>query len=556
MRLVKYPDIFNPEISRVGVADSQRYNIAAGILISESVRTCLGPRGMEKMYVDILGEETMTKHGGAFLRKVDVDHPAAKAIVDAVNVVDNHVGDGTVSAAVLAGALLEGAQQLLKMGIPTAAIIHGFEEGSRLSVRTLNKIGLRGDDRMRRMVASSCLQCKSISDSLADMGDVTDMVLDAAGFVTDHTGMVDVDSVKIEEKTGVSADMEMVRGVVLDKPPDSAHMPRILNGVRVLLLNDPMEASRTKTESVIEVDVPSDMGRFGEREDADVLDTVRKVADSGAGLVVSRKGIGELAQSYLARRGIVTVRRAKYNDLWWLEKSTGARTCTSVEDIPQSELGTASRVYTRVVGEDEMVFVESDDPSSVTILLRAVSKRYLDEFHRTMLNALKTLSSFGDGMFVYGGGACEAVLAMRLRQRAPFVEGREQKAVYAFADALEAIPATLARNAGMDVLDALPRLRSKCSAEPGGWWGIDAASRSVKRIRDVADACAVKRQVINSATEAVNLILNVDDVFMKDLIDNTHCHIDGTVHAHKDPGRNHNHWEQEGLEQRQMHQYY
>ena len=554
---MKYPDIFNPDLSRVGVADSQRYNIEAGILISESARTCLGPRGMEKMYVDILGEETVTKHGGAFLRKVDVDHPAAKAVVDAVNAVDNHVGDGTVSAAVLSGALLEGARNLLKMGIPTAAIMRGFEEASRFSVEALNGICVRGDERIRRMVASSCLQCKSISDSLADTEDTTNMILDAASLVTDKTGMVDVDSVKIEEKTGVSSDMELVRGVVLDKPPDSAEMPRMLNGVRVLLLNDPMEASRTKTESAIEVNIPSDMGRFGEREDADVLDVVQKVADSGAGLVVSRKGIGELAQSYLARRGIVTVRRAKYNDLWWLEKSTGARTCTSVEDISQSELGAASRVYTRVVGGDEMVFVESDNPSSVTLLLRAVSKRYLDEFHRTVLNALKTMRSLAeDGTFVYGGGACEEILAMRLRRHAPLVEGREQKAVYAFADALEAIPATLARNAGMDVLDTLPQLRSKCSAEPDGWWGIDAASRCVKQVRNVADACAVKRQVINSATEAVNLILNVDDVFVKDLIDNTHCHIDGTVHAHKDPGRNHNHWEQEGLEQRQMHQHY
>ena len=554
---MKYPDIFNPDLSRVGVADSQRYNIEAGILISESARTCLGPRGMEKMYVDILGEETITKHGGAFLRKVDVDHPAAKAVVDAVNAVDNNVGDGTVSAAVLSGALLEGARNLLKAGISTAAIIRGFEEASRLSVRALNGICIRGDERTRRMVASSCLQCKSISDSLADIEDTTNMILDAAELVTDDTGMVNVDSVKIEEKTGVSSDMELVRGVVLDKPPDSAEMPRMLNGVRVLLLNDPMEASRTKTESAIEVNAPSDMGRFGEREDADVLDVVRKVADSGAGLVVSRKGIGELAQSYLARRGIVTVRRAKYNDLWWLEKSTGARTCTSVEDISQSELGTASRVYARVVGGDEMVFVESDSPSSVTLLLRAVSKRYLDEFHRTALNGLKTLRSLAeDNMFVYGGGSCEEILAMRLRQHAPLVEGREQKAVYAFADALEAIPATLARNVGMDVLDTLPLLRSKCSAKPDGWWGIDAASRCVKQIRDVADARAVKRQIINSATEAVSLILNVDDVFVKDLIDNTHCHIDGTVHAHKDPGRNHNHWEQEGLEQRQMHQYY
>ena len=554
---MKYPDIFNSEISRVGTADSQRYNIAAGILISESARSCLGPRGMEKMYVDILGEETITKHGGAFLRKVDVDHPAAKAVVDAVNTVDNNVGDGTVSAAVLVGALLAEARRLLKMGIPTATIIRGFAEGSRLTLQALREIGLLGDERVRRMVVSSCLQCKSISYSLVDVDGVTDMILDAAKFVTDDAGMVDVDSVKIEEKTGVSGDIRLVRGMVLDKPPDSALMPSCLDNVRVLLLNDPMEASRTKTESVIEVNEPSEMGRFSKREDADVLDVARRVADSGARLVVSRKGIGDLAQSYLARRGVITVRRAKYNDLWWLEKSTGARTCTSVDNIQQGELGVASSVYAQIVGGDEMVFVESDNPSAVTLLLRAVSKRYLDEFHRTALNALKALRSLtGNNMFVYGGGACEVTLAMRLRQQAPFVEGREQRAVYAFANALEAIPVTLAHNAGMDTLDTLPLLRSRCFAEPDGWWGIDAASRSVKQIRHVADACAVKRQIIDSATEAVNLILNVDDVFMKDLIDNTHCHIDGTVHAHKDPGRNHNHWEQEGLEQRQMHQYY
>ena len=554
---MKYPDIFNPEMSRVGTADSQRYNIAAGILISEAVRTCLGPRGMEKMYVDILGEETVTKHGGAFLRKVDVDHPAAKAVVDAVNAVDTHVGDGTVSAAVLMGALLEGARRLLALGIPTASVIRGFETGSRLSLHALDAMGFRENVGTRRRLAASCIECKAISDSLADADRVTDMILEAAASVTDtHTGTVDVDSVKIEEKTGVTTDMELVRGTVLDKPADSAAMPHALTAAPVLLLNDPLEASRTKTESIIEVSAVDDMGRFGEQEDANIMSTVAKVADSGARLVVSRKGIGELAQSYLARRGIITIRRAKYNDLWWLEKSTGARTCSSVESISGHELGMASRVYQRAVGGDKMVFVESEAPGSVTLLLRAVSKRYLDEFHRTALNALKALRAFaGDPLFVYGGGSCEAALAMGLRRQAPLVEGSGQKAVYAFADALESIPATLARNAGMDVLDALPLLRNRCAAEPGGRWGIDAASRSVARI-EVVDARAVKEQVIKSATEGVNLILNVDDVFMKDLIDNTHCHIDGTVHAHKDPGRSHNHWEQEGLEQRQMHQYY
>lgn len=555
---MKYPDIIDPEISRVGVADSQRYNIAAGMLMSESVQSCLGPRGMEKMYVDIIGEETVTKHGGAFLRKIDVDHPAAKAVADAVNAVDTHVGDGTVSAAILVGALLSGAQRLLAEKISTAYIIRGFEMGSEYALRALNDIRIRGDTDTRRHIVYSCMRCKSMYSSLADADRVIDMIVEAAGFVTDtRTGVIDVDSIKIEEKMGVSADAKLIRGTILDKPVDNAAMPHTITDAPVLLLNDPLEASRTKTESVIEMSAPRDMGRFRERQDADILATAEKVAGSGARLVVSRKGIGQLAQSYLARRGITTIRRAKYNDLWWLEKSTGARTCASIQDISSDELGMASCVYQKVVGGDEMVFVESDAPRSVTLLLRAGSKRYLDEFHRTALNALKAMRSYAvDHTFVYGGGSCEASLARRLRQYAPTVEGREQRVVSAFADALEAIPATLAYNAGMDVLDTMPLLRHRYDTNPDVWWGIDAASRRVVQISDVIDACAVKRQMIISAVEAANLILNVDDVFMKDPMDNTHCHIDGTVHAHKDPGRNHNHWEQEGLEQRQMHQYY
>lgn len=555
--MVKYPDIINPEISRVGTAESQQYNIAAGILISESVQTCLGPRGMEKMYVDILGEETITKHGGAFLRKVDVDHPAAKTVVDGVNTVDTHVGDGTVTVAVLMGAMLKEAQTLLRLQIPTASIIRGFDMGLQFSLYALNDMRIRGGADDWRRLASSCMECKAVAQMLTDTDHMINMVLEAATLVTNQHTKIDVDSVKIEEKRGISADAELVRGTVLDKPADSAAMPAAITDAPVLLLNDPLEASRTKTESIIEIHTPPKMGKFEEQESADVLGTVRKVIDSGARLVVSRKGIGEMSQSYLARMGIITIRRAKYNDLWWLEKSTGARTCTSVENISADELGMASRVYRRTLDGDEMVFVESENPGSVTMLLRAVSKRHLDEMHRTVLNVLKALRVFAaEPYFVYGGGSCEVSLAMRLRQYAQTVDGREQMAVDAFANALEAIPATLVRNAGMDVLDTLPLLRHRYAQDPDGWWGIDAASRKVSKIQNVIDVLMIKEQVIKSATETVNLILNVDDIFMKDLIDNTHCHIDGTVHAHKDPGRNHNHWEQEGLEQRQMHQHY
>ena len=557
---MKYPDLINPEISRVGTAESQAYNVMAGILVADAVKTSLGPRGMEKMYVDILGEETVTKHGGAFLRKMDVDHPAAKSVVDAVNSVDTHVGDGTVSTAVLIGALLGQAQSLLARGIPTSRIISGFEIGAGYALEVLERVAIRGgadDTGMRRRVVASSLDGKAMTGSMAEKEDIVGMILEAVERVTDpDTGMVDTDAIKIEEKQGSSAGIEMVRGTVIDKPADSPQMPDRVAGVKVLLLNDPLEATRTKTESEISIDAPGMMGKFCGCEEVDEA-TIRGIVESGSGLVVSRKGISELVQGRLASAGIISVRRAKYNDLWWLEKSTGAKTCTSVCDISSDELGFAREVYQRTVGGDQMIFVESEEPGSVTILLRASSKRYLDEFHRTALNAARSLKNFvEDPAVLYGGGACEEIMAADVRERAPRVEGKEQVVLEGFASALEAIPMTLARNAGMDVLDAIPLLRSKCAADADGWWGIDSTSRRVARIRGVVDTCPVKRQMIKTAVEAANQILNVDDVFMKDLIDNTHCHLDGTVHAHKDPGRNHNHWEQEGLEQRQMHQYY
>lgn len=557
---MKYPDLINPEMSRIGVAESQAYNVVAGMLLTETIKTALGPRGMEKMYVDILGEETVTKHGGAFLRKIDVDHPAAKAVVDAVNSVDTHVSDGTVSTAVFVGALLGKAQAMLSKRIPTAVIVRGFEMGARYALEALDDIRIKAEPdnlEMRRQIVSSCLDGKALSNSLADRGFLIDAIVEATECVTDPlTGLIDTDLIKIEEKHGSSADIELVRGTVIDKPADSPAMPEMVANAKVLLLNDPLEAMRTKTESQITITDPGQMSQFCELDDVDAA-TIRGVIGSGAKLVVSRKGIGELVQGRLADAGIISVRRAKYNDLWWLEKSTGAKTCSSVYDIGQDELGLASTARQRVVGGDAMIFVESETPGSVTLLLRANSKRYLDEFHRTVLSATRSLRNYVWEPFVlYGGGACEAILAKRVRERAPLVEGKEQKVLEGFAYALESIPATLAQNAGMGVLDAIPMLRSRCALDEGGWWGIDSLSRRVAKIRNVVDAYPVKQQMIKTAVEASNQILNVDDVFMKDLVDNTHCHLDGTVHAHKDPGKNHNHWEQEGLEQRQMHQHY
>lgn len=608
---MKYPDIFNADLSRIGVQESQMYNMVAGELVTQTVKTALGPRGMTKVYVDILGEDTVTVHGGAFLRKIDVDHPAAKAVIDAVNSVDNHVGDGTTTAAVLIGALLRNAREMRALRIPTASIIAGYEAGLAAALAELERIKFEGrasDRRTMHDLASCCIRGKALGEfcegSRVRNGrggvngngntDIVDMLVRAAYCTSDvSAGRAFTDDVKIEEKPGSAAQTELVMGTVIDKPVDSAAMPRSVRDARILLVSEPLERSRTKTESEIEVDSPKQMKEFLRQESDDVRGVVDSVIGSGANVVISRKGIDDEAQEMLARSGIISVRRVKHNDIWWLEKATGAVTCTDIRDISGAELGHAGLVCERSVGGDRMLFVESgrDDAKSVTLLLRANSKKYLDEFHRTALNVLHVLRDFIECPYlVYGAGSCEAILARRVRDESDSMAGKMQVAAARFADALESVPMTLAENVGIEPLDALPLLRSRVygdhrgsraaatrdrnraggadggdgdDAAPGpppAWYGIDHASRSICDVsrldHNVIEPYAVKAQVLKSSAEAACAVLNVDDVFVKDLIDNTHCHIDGTVHAHKDPGRNHNHWEQEGLEQRQMHHYY
>ena len=560
---MKYPDLIGPDISRVG-RESQMYNIIAAQLMAQTVMTSFGPRGMEKVYIDIIGESTVTKHGGAFLRKLDTDHPAAKAVTDAVNIVDTHVGDGTVASAILIGELLRHAQDLLKKGMPTSTITRGFERGLETSLECLNEIKIdsnHADRHLMEQLLDSCLEGKAIFDSLSENSSIKKIIIDAVYCVTDFTKQkVDVDDIKIEEKSGNSSDIQLVMGTVIDKSVDSSEMPDALQNVKVLLLNDALETVRTKTESEIEITSPHQMSQFLKQEGADVLSLVKKIVNSGARVVISRKGIDELAQEYLAKEGIISIRRAKYNDLWWLEKSTGAKTCESVERISQNELGFASSVREQNIGGDPMLFVETKIPKSVTILLRSASKMYLDEFHRTVKNAVFVLRNFIENPFiVFGGGSCEAIIARNIRESSYRVKGKEQLAVQRFADALEGIPLTLARNVGMDALDVLTQLRAKqAKASHGQWYGVNSLGRKIQDMSSsgIVDTAVVKEQMFKTAVETVNMILNVDDVFMKDLIDNTHTHIDGTVHTHKDPGKNHSQWEQEGIGQRPMHHHH
>ena len=562
---MKYPGLLNDDISRVGTNEAQMYNLLSGTLVADLVKTCLGPRGMSKMYIDILGEDTLTKHGGAFLRKVDVDHPAAKSVIDAVNTVDTHVGDGTSSAAILIGSLLGNAKELLNLGIPTATIVRGYEMGLDLVLDSLDEIKIKqNNDNLEKMreLLITCITGKTIFDLQEDQMKIVDMIIEAVLDVADlKNNYFSIDDIKIEEKIGNVTEIQLIKGTLIDKTIDSSAMPKCINDAKILLINEPLETMKTRYESEIEITSPKQMSQFLVQENNDLDHLVQNIVNSGANVVISRKGVNDFVQESLAKKGIISMRRVKYNDLWWLEKAVNAKTCESIEKISPHELGFARKIYEKTVGGDPMVFVEGKSPKSVTILLRANSKQYLDELHRNILNAFHVLQNFIESPFVVcGAGSVEGLLSQKIKKQSGTIDGKEQIVVEKFADSILEIPLTLARNVGMDVLDTKTCLQAKFANSNGKikWYGINSETRNISdmSLSKIIETVAVKQQIFKTAVEATNLIVNVNDVFMKNIIDNTHCHVDGVVHAHHDPGKNHNHFEQEGLEQRQMHQYY
>mgnify|MGYP000152566988 FL=1 len=562
---MKYPGLLNDDISRVGTNEAQMYNLLSGTLVADLVKTCLGPRGMSKMYIDILGEDTLTKHGGAFLRKVDVDHPAAKSVIEAVNTVDTHVGDGTSSAAILIGSLLGNAKELLNLGIPTATIVRGYEIGLDLVLDSLDEIKIKqNNDNLEKMreLLITCITGKTIFDLQEDQGKIVDMIIEATLDVADlKNNHFAIDDIKIEDKIGNVTEIQLIKGTLIDKTIDSSAMPKCINDAKILLINEPLETMKTRYESEIEITSPKQMSQFLVQENNELDHLVQNIVNSGANVVISRKGVNDFVQESLAKKGIISMRRVKYNDLWWLEKAVNAKTCESIEKISPHELGFARKIYEKTVGGDPMVFVEGKSPKSVTILLRANSKQYLDELHRNILNAFHVLQNFIESPFVVcGAGSVEGLLSQKIKKQSGTIDGKEQIVVEKFADSILEIPLTLARNVGMDILDTKTCLQAKFANSNGKikWYGINSETRNISdmSLSKIIETVAVKQQIFKTAVEATNLIVNVNDVFMKNIIDNTHCHVDGVVHAHHDPGKNHNHFEQEGLEQRQMHQYY
>ena len=500
--------------------EAQRNNIAAAKLISEIVKSSIGPRGMDKMLVDSLGDVTITNDGATMLKEIDVQHPAAKMLVEVSKTTDNEVGDGTTSAVVLAGALLEKAEELLDKDVHPTVIVDGYSKAAKKAMEALEDIAEKVTPDSRDWlvkVAKTSMETKLVfkeAEQLAEM--VVDATL-AVAEKADRGYRVDIDNVKVEKKPGGSLkDTKLIQGIVLDKEVVHSGMPKVVEKAKIALLSAPFEIEKTEFDAKLNINDPSMMKKFLDEETKMLKGMVDKIIEVGATVVVCQKGIDDIAQHYLAKAGILAVRRAKESDMTKLAKATGARVVNNFEDLSPSDLGYAAHVEERKVEEDKWVFVEGcKNPKAVTILIRGGTQRIVDEGERSLHDAIMvTKDVIERPAVVAGGGAAEAEAASQVLKWADKLSGREQLAAQKFAEAMESIPIALALNAGMDPIDAQVEFRAKHATENGKWYGIEAADGKVKDMyqRQVFEPLAVKVQIIRSATEAASMILRIDDV--------------------------------------------
>jgi len=499
--------------------DAQKNNIAAAKIIAEIVHSSLGPRGMDKMLVDSLGDVTITNDGATILKEIDVQHPAAKMLVEISKTTDNEVGDGTTSAVILAGALLENAESLLDQDVHPTIIVDGYRKAAKKAKQFLQEISetvSANDKTILNKIAKTSMQTKLVrkdSDQLADI------IVKAVLAVVEKEGEkfnVDIDDIKVEKKAGGSIkDSVIIQGIVLDKEIVHGGMPRKISDAKIALINKALEISKTETDAKINISNPQQLKSFLDEENRMLKNMVDKVIGSGANVVLCQKGIDDMAQHYLAKAGIIAVRRIKESDLTKLAKATGARIVNNLDDIFEKDLGDAQLVEERKIEEDKWVFIEGcKHPKSVTLLLRGGSQRVVDEVERSVHDSLMVVKDVIEKPeIVAGGGAPETYAATKIRSWAKSLEGREQLAAEKFADSLESIPLTLSENAGMDPIDTLTVLRSR-QMKGEKWTGIDVMKGKIANMKssDIIEPLAVKLQIVSAAAEAACMILRIDDV--------------------------------------------
>ncbi|EPA04674.1 thermosome subunit beta [Candidatus Nitrosarchaeum limnium] len=499
--------------------DAQRNNIHAAKLIAEIIQTSLGPRGMDKMLVDSLGDITITNDGATILKEIDVQHPAAKMMVEVAKATDSEVGDGTTSAVVLAGALLEKAESLIDDEIHPVIIADGYKKASRKAIEFLSEIAIKVDPKDRKIlekIAHTSMQTKLVSLDATDLAKLA--VSAALSVMEEKSGFfkVNLENIKVEKKTGGSvSDSELVSGIILDKEIVHSGMPRKIENAKIALVSEALEIKKTEFEAKLNISSPNQIKSFMEEESQILKEMVKSIKSINANVVLCQKGIDDIVQHYMSKEGILAVRRIKESDMSKLAKATGGRIVGNVNDLSNTDLGSAQNVEEKRVEEDNWVFVEGcKNPKAISILIRGGSQRVIDEADRSMHDALMVVKDVVENpKIVYGGGAPESFVALRLRDWAKSLSGREQLAVEKFADAMESIPLALARNAGMNPIDSITLLRSKQNAGEK-FTGVDVINGIIADFEKlgVIEPLKVKEQVIKSATETANMILRIDSV--------------------------------------------
>ncbi|MCS7106899.1 MAG: thermosome subunit alpha [Acidilobaceae archaeon] len=503
--------------------EALRANILAAKIMTEILKTSLGPRGLDKMLVDSFGDIVVTNDGATIVKEMEVQHPAAKLLVEVAKAQDAEVGDGTTSVVVLAGTLLERAEKLLDENIHPSIIISGYVKALKKSLEVLDQMATRvnaEDDVSLRKIVNTTLASKYVGHG-PEREKIAEMVIESIKAIAekrpDGSYYVDLDNVKIEKKKGGSIfDSKIVRGIVLDKEVVHPGMPKRVQGAKILVLDAALEIQKPDLTTKIRVTDVEQLDKFLEEETNLLKDMVEKIAATGANVVITQKGIDEVAQHFLAKKGILAVRRVKRSDIEKLARATGAKIVTSLRELKEEYLGYAELVEERKIGEDRMVFVEgAKNPRSITILLRGANDMLLDEAERNIKDALHSLRNIlREPKILPGGGASEVELSEQLRSYARSVGGKEQLAIEAYADALESIAMILAESAGLDPLDALLQLRSyhaKGMINAGvNVLGGKLAENMLEL--GIFEPVLVKKQVVKSATEAATSLLKIDDV--------------------------------------------
>ena len=505
--------------SRSRGREAQHANIMATKIVAEAVKSALGPKGMDKMLVDSFGDVTITSDGRTILSEMDIQHPAAKMMVEVSKTQDDEVGDGTTSAVIIAGELLSKAEDLIDKNVHPTVIIDGYRKAAEKALEVLEKIAIpvRSNDRQwLKRVAMTAMASKLVADHKEQLAEIA---ADAVLHVAEKVGKeykVDIDDIMVEKKPGESmTETRLINGIVVDKEVIHPGMPKRVENAKIVLLDTAMEIEKTEFDAKINIESPDQMEAFLQQEESMLKDMVEKVAKTGANVIVAQKGIDDLVQHFLARKQILAVRRVKKSDMEKLAKATGGKIITNLDDISPKDLGYAELVEERKIGDDKMTFIEGcKNPKSVAILIRGGTERIVAEAERSIHDALCVARDVvREPKVVAGGGSPELEVAKALREYAQTLPGREQLAVSAYAEAMESIPLTLSENAGLDPIDIISELRAR--HEKGEVWaGVDVLEGKPKNLEKVGvfEPLAVKKQIIKSATEAATMILKIDDV--------------------------------------------